>query len=135
MNSAYSNLYTWLKTGTPPPKAQPILTEKMEGKDEIMIKLDEHGNAMGGVRNPYVEYPVATWYGQSQPFDEESAFFCMLAGDSQPFDNDKIKSLYPTREDYVNKVNVMVDNMINVRFLTKSDGERIKKEAREINVW
>lgn len=129
MNSAYSNLYAWLRTGTPPPKAEPIIMESTN------IKLDEQGNALGGVRNPYVEYPIATWYGQSQPLDEESAFFCMLAGYSQPFDNGKIKSLYPAKEDYLNKVTAMADSMVNERFLTNADGERIKKEAERVKAW
>jgi hypothetical protein len=135
MNSAYNNLYTWLRTGTPPPRAEPIMTEKVEETDEILIKLDEYGNALGGVRNPYIEYPLATYYGQSRPLDEESAFFCSLAGYKEPFDHDKTKSLYPTREDYLNKVNAMADRMVTERLLTKSDGERIKKEAQEIKVW
>ena len=135
MDSAYSDLYTWLAAGTPPPEARPIMTEKVEGKDEIQVKLDKYGNAIGGVRNPYVEYPIAAWYGRSRPLDENSAFFCMLAGYSQPFDNDRIRGLYPTREDYLNKVNTMVDTMVTERFLIKSDGEKIKKEAEKVNVW
>jgi hypothetical protein len=132
MNSAFNNMYAWLRTGTPPPRSEPIMTEKVQGTDEIQIKLDEHGNALGGLRNPYVEYPLATYYGQSRPLDEESAFFCMLAGYKEPFDNDKIRSLYPTHEDYLNKVNAMTDKMVKERFLTESDGMRIKKEAQEI---
>ncbi|MFC1495337.1 alpha/beta hydrolase domain-containing protein [Thermodesulfobacteriota bacterium] len=135
MNSAYSNLYTWLRTGTPPPRAEPILAEKAEGKDEIEIMMDEHGNALGGVRNPYVEIPLATYYGQSRPLDQESGFFCMLAGYRESFDNAKIKSLYPTREDYLDKVNTMVDKMVEERFLTKSDGIRIKEEALRVKAW
>ncbi|MBN1831210.1 MAG: hypothetical protein JW896_03780 [Deltaproteobacteria bacterium] len=135
MNSAYNNLYIWLRTGTPPPKAEPIMTEKAEGIGEIQIKLDEYGNALGGVRNPYVEYPLATYYGQSRPLDEESAFFCMLGGYKEPFNHDKIKGLYPTREDYLNKVNAMVDEMVEERLLTESDGMRIRKETQEMKIW
>ena len=126
MNSAFNNLYAWMRTGTSPPVAEPMITENGE------VKLDENGNALGGVRSPYVDVPLATYYGQSQPLDEESGFFCMLAGYRKPFDNDKIKSLYPTRDDYLNKVNPMVDRMVKERFLTKSGGERIKKEAQEM---
>jgi hypothetical protein len=135
MNSAFDNIYTWLRTGTPPPRSEPLMTEKVEGTDEIQIKLDEHGNALGGVRNPYVEYPLATYYGQSRPLDEESAFFCMLAGYKEPFDKDKIKSLYSTRDDYLNKVNAMVDRMVKQRLLIESDGVRIKKEVQGIKGW
>jgi hypothetical protein len=135
MNSAFNNLYTWLRIGTLPPRSEPIMTEKAEGTDQILIRLDEHGNALGGVRNPYVDVPVATYYGQSRPLDEESAFFCMLGGYKEPFNSDKIKSLYPIREDYLDKVKAMADRMVTERFLTKSDGERIKKEAQRIEAW
>ncbi len=135
MNSAYNNLYAWVRTGAPPPKAEPILTEKVGEKGEIHISLDEYGNALGGVRHPYVEVPVATYYGQSQPLDEGSAFFCSLAGYKVPFDNSRIKTLYPTGEDYLNKINAMVDRMVEERFLTRSDGMRIKEEAQGIKAW
>lgn len=79
--------------------------------------------------------PLATYYGQSSPLDEESAFFCTLAGYKQPFDNAEIKSLYPSREDYLNKVNAMVDKMVRERFLIKSDGEKIKKGAQDVKAW
>ncbi|HJX34370.1 MAG TPA: alpha/beta hydrolase domain-containing protein, partial [Desulfatiglandales bacterium] len=135
MNSAYNNLYAWVRNGAPPPKAEPIVTEKAGEKDEFHVKLDEHGNALGGVRHPYVDFPVATYYGQSQPLDEGSAFFCSLAGYKAPFDNAKIQSLYPAREDYLNKVNAMADRMVEEGLLTKSDGERIKEEAQGIKAW
>ena len=135
MNSAYANIYTWLRTGTPPPRAEPMLTEQAEGEGGIRVKLDENGNAMGGLRNPYVEIPVATWYGQSRPLDQDSAFFCMLAGYSRPFDNDRIRSLYPAKEDYLSRVNTMVDSMVRERFLMASDGEKIKREAVELSAW
>ena len=135
MNSAFNNLYTWIRKGTPPPTAEPILIEKNADGNETNIKLDEFGNALGGVRNPYVDVPVATYYGQSRPLDEQSAFLCSLLGYREPFDNTKIKNLYPTREDYLSKVNAMVDGMVNERFLIKSDGKRIKKEVQGMNAW
>jgi len=135
MNSAYSNLYAWVRNGTPPPKAEPIVTEKAAGKDEFAVRLDEHGNALGGVRHSYVDVPVATYYGQSRPLDEGSAFFCSLAGYKVPFKNSKIKALFPTQKDYLNRVREMTDRMVKERLLTESDGMRIKKEAQEIKAW
>ena len=35
----------------------------------------------------------------------------------------------------MNKVNAMVDKMVEERFLTESDGMRIRKEAQENNDW
>jgi hypothetical protein len=135
MNSSFNNLYAWVRNNTPPPEADPIVTENVGEKGELRIKLDEHGNALGGIRHPYVDFPVATYYGQSRPLDEGSAFFCSLAGYKVPFDNAKIQGLYPAREDYLNKVNAMADRMVEERFLTRPDGMRIKEEAQRIKAW
>ncbi len=135
MNSAYQNLYAWIRTSAPPPKEEPIVTENAPGNKAVMVKLDEHGNALGGVRHPYVEAPVATYYGNSRAMDASSAFFCSLAGYRVPFDAEKIRSLYPAKEDYLKKVYDVTDKLIAERFLTQSDGERIKRAARDVNVW
>jgi hypothetical protein len=135
MNSAYQNLYEWIRTGTPPPKAEPIITEKVTDKDDIIVKLDEHGNALGGVRHPYVEAPVATYFGNSKALDETSGFFCSLAGYKVLFDASKIKTLYPTKEDYLKKVYDATDKLVAEKLLTESDGERIKQAAKDVNVW
>ncbi len=101
MNSAYNNLYARLRKGTPPPRAEPIETEEMTDSDGLLhIKLDE-----------------------------ASAFFCMPAGYKAPFGSDKIKGLYPTHGEYLNRVNAMVDKMVEERFLTESDGKRLKASA------
>ncbi len=135
MNSAYQNLYAWIRSGTPPPKAEPIVTERAADKNGIIIKLDEYGNALGGVRHPYVEAPVATYFGNSRAMDRASAFFCSLAGYKAPFDGEKIKSLYPAKEDYLKKVYDVTDKLVEERFLTESDGERIKIATKDVNGW
>jgi hypothetical protein len=134
MNSAYQNLYAWIRTGTPPPKAEPIVIENDPEKKGITIKLDEHGNALGGVRHPYVEAPVATYYGKSKALDEVSAFFCSLAGYKIPFDAAKIKALYPAKEDYLKKVYDVTDKLVADKLLTESDGERLKQATKDVNV-
>lgn len=135
MNSAFKNLYALISTGAEPPKTEPILTEKTPDKDTITIKLDENGNALGGVRHPYVEAPVATYFGNSKAMDEMSAFFCSLAGFKVPFDAEKMKALYPAKEDYLKKVYDVTDKLVAERLLTESDGERIKIAAKDINGW
>lgn len=135
MNSAYQNIYAWIRTGTPPPKAEPIVTEKAPDMNAVIVKLDEHGNALGGVRHSYVEAPVATYFGNSKPMDEASAFFCSLAGYKVPFDAEKIKTLYPAKEDYLKKVYDVTDKLVAEKFLTESDGERIKIATKDVNAW
>jgi len=135
MNSGFANLDTWVRSNRPPPRAQPIETGPGGNGPDLEVKLDKHGNSIGGLRTPYLDVPVATYYTSSEPADEESVRYCGTQGYKIPFEKEKIIALYPTRESYLSKVIGMVDSMVKERFLTESDGERIKREAEKLSVW
>jgi hypothetical protein len=48
-----------------PPKAERIKIEN-PGTPQARIALDQYGSAAGGVRTPYVEVPIATYYTTSK---------------------------------------------------------------------
>jgi hypothetical protein len=135
MNTAFASLDAWARSNIPPPKAQAIETRPGSNSPALEVKLDEHGNAVGGFRTPYLDVPVATYYARSKPADEKSRPFCDSQGYKVPFEKEKIKALYPTRESYLRKVNSMVDSMVKERLFTATDGEKIKKEAEKLSVW
>ena len=112
-----------------------IVTGPGSNSPDHEVKLDKNGNAVGGLRTPYLDVPVATYHTKSNPADEKSSSFCGTQGYKVPFEKEKIIALYPTRESYLSKVNGMVDSMVQERFLTKADGERIKKQAETLSVW
>ena len=135
MNAGFANLDTWARFNIPPPRAQVI--EAVPGSDSsvLEIKRDANGNAVGGLRTPYLDIPVASYHTSSKPADEQSSRFCTTQGYKVPFEKEKIMALYPTRESYLEKVNGMVDSMVKERYLIKADGEKIKKEAENLSVW
>ena len=135
MNAGFANLDAWVRFNIPPPKATAIETVRGSDSSVFEIKRDENGNAIGGLRTPYLEAPVATYHTSSKPADEESSRYCTTQGYKVPFEKEKIMALYPTRESYLNKVNGMVDSMVKERYLTKGDGEKIKKESEKLSVW
>jgi hypothetical protein len=135
MNAAFANLDAWARSDAPPPKAQVIETGPGSNSPDPEVKLDTHGNAIGGFRTPYLDVPVATYYTKSQPADEKSVRFCDTQGYKVPFEKEKIIALYPTRESYLSKVNQRVDSMVKQRFLTETDGKRIKKDAERLSLW
>jgi hypothetical protein len=47
-----------------------------------------------------------------------------------PFTAERLASLYPTKADYVGKVDASVDSLVGQRFITDADGRYIKQEAR-----
>lgn len=135
MNAGFANLDAWARSKIPPPRAQVIETGPGSNSSVLEIKRDENGNAIGGLRTPYLDVPVATYYTSSKPADEESVRYCDTQGYKIPFEKEKIMGLYPTRESYLSKVNDMVDSMVKQRYLTEGDGEKIKEEAEKLSVW
>jgi len=136
MSAAFANLDAWVKSNIAPPVAVRLKMNPAHGSWEPTwpptpppLELDKHGNAIGGVRSPNLDVPVATYYAFSTPVDGASALFCSLVGYKVPLKKDVISELYPTHESYVKKVTSKVDILVKARLLTKSDGQKIKNES------
>ena len=76
-------MHKWVNGEAEPPR----ITTMSPG-----LLRDQYGNAMNGVRLPELEVPIATYVGQG------------LAGATTPFTAAELNVLYPTHEDYVNKI-------------------------------
>jgi hypothetical protein len=85
----------WIEGGAPPP-SQPLIA--VSGNPPA-IERDEHGIAKGGVRLPDVDVPISSNSGYNAAAGLEA-----LTGSTQPFPSEKLKVLYPSHEDYVEKV-------------------------------
>ena len=58
---ALNHLIEWITKGTPPPHAPPIAVDRDASNDGSHLALDEYGNAKGGIRNVWVDVPIATY--------------------------------------------------------------------------
>jgi len=114
-----ANLEAWVRNGTPPPHQAPI--NVVNGAPV----LDQFGNVTGGYRTPYLDVPTSSWYGNST-----GASFCFIAGHEVPFTAAQLAALYPTKADYIAKVDASVDSLVAQRVITEADGRYIKQEAR-----
>jgi hypothetical protein len=140
MRGAFANLDAWARSNIAPPKGRRIKVEpppegsKPTWPPTVLVKVDKYGNAVGGVRSPYVDVPTGTYHTHSTPVnpkDPASGLFCALVGYKVPFKKDLLMKLYPTHEKYVKKVNKKVDKLVKARLITASDGQRIKNEAAQ----
>lgn len=99
--AAIHHLKNWMSTGIAPPTA-PRLQRDWLGS----IKKDANGNALGGLRLPEIEVPIAK-YGHANFTTGSLAFLdlfaCVAGGNTNAFDASKLKALYPTHADYVAK--------------------------------
>ena len=58
VNAAFANLDRWVRDGTPAPRAERVAV-KNGGTPQAAVATDEFGNAVGGVRSPYLDVPTA----------------------------------------------------------------------------
>ena len=122
LKAAFRALDNWIRTGEPAPTAERI-PRLDDGSD---VQRDEHGNAIGGIRTPYVDVPVATFSGGGQT----GSSFCGAFGTTALFDAATLAALYPTRQDYVDAMDAATDSAVAQGFILPEDGELIKAQAR-----
>ena len=58
-----------------------------------MIERDEHGNARGGIRTPFVDVPISALSGEPVPGGPP---LCRSFGSTTPLDAATLARLYPT---------------------------------------
>jgi hypothetical protein len=118
LRSAIHSLNQWVRTGTPP-ASMPKLDNKA---DLTGFNLDAQGNALGGIRTPFVDVPLAALSGIGQ----EGGSFCGLFGTTRSFTADELAALYPTAEDFIAKWNAATDAAVESGAILAVDAEHIK---------
>lgn len=137
LQAALSHLVAWVVEGTPPPEGQRI--EATEG-DETTIVRDERGNALGGVRSPLVDVPVATLSGDppgggtlDELVDDEEgdggSRLCALFGQTITFDRAQLVELYGTADDYLAAFGASAEEAVEAGFLLRDDADQLIEEA------
>lgn len=117
-NAGAVNLKKWTQGIEPPHTGRFVY----DGRN---IARDKFGNAIGGLRSPYVDTPTAT-YGLPP------GRACPYIGTKTPFDQDLLTSLYPSRNKYVADVAAQADRMARAGFLLQGDADQIKQEAEQV---
>jgi hypothetical protein len=112
---ALNHLFRWVDEGIVPPRADRVWLDRNVDNDGSQMILDEHGNARGGIRNPYVDVPTATYTPinvAADPLpDEVSAYveangamgagiMCRLSNYQYPIAADELRELYDSPRDY-----------------------------------
>jgi Alpha/beta hydrolase domain len=127
-NAAMAALLRWVEDGKAPPRAPRIRTT---GDDGTTIVRDEHGIAVGGIRTPSVDAPVAVLSGESQV---QSAPLCAIFGSTTPLDAATLSSLYPTKEAYLRAFDKALDRAIDEGFVRRADRAEFAAEARTVTL-
>jgi hypothetical protein len=124
--AALRGLDTWVRTGTPPPVG-PLLS--VQSTSPLVLQRDAAGNALGGVRTPHVDAPVATLTGINS-----GPGFCRLFGSTEPLTNQQLLARYPTKEAFVAAWKAALDTAVAGGFLLQPDADDLLAAAQASSV-
>lgn len=124
VQAALAALTAWVRTGAAPPSAPPLQARDAEHPAPV---LDAHGIAVGGVRTPWVDVPMARTSGiTTQQSPMSSRFGC-----GEPFDNATLRRLYPGGADeYLRGFTHALDAAVESGFILAADRGEILELAR-----
>lgn len=125
MSIGLHHLLRWVDEGIVPPRADRILLDRNVDNDGSQMVLDEHGNGLGGIRNPYVDVPVASYVAvntaQNPPIGNPNwwiaenangaAIMCRLSAYQVPLSEAELRTLYGTPADYVRSIEKRLDEL------------------------
>lgn len=118
LRAALRALDAWIRTGV-----APAGMPKLENNAEITgYATDANGVALGGIRTPYVDVPLAVLSGLGQ----EGGGFCGLFGTTTTFTAEQMDALYPTADDFVAKWNEATDAAVAAGAILEIDAEAVK---------
>lgn len=105
----------YLTTGQLPPSA-PRIERDATGN----VVRDENGLAKGGIRHPFVQVPISL----------NQATGCPLFGFYRAWSAEKIRSMYPTHDDYVSKVTAWASDEVGRGWLVPEDAADVIAKAQ-----
>jgi Alpha/beta hydrolase domain len=125
VQAALRALVSWTAAGTPPPAAPPI---QFESERPPVIARDKAGNALGGVRTPLVDVPVAALSGEGPPGKPLG----WLVGQTVPLPADELVRRYGDRAGYLAAFTESLDTAIAAGFVLPEDRAALLGQANEI---
>ena len=125
-----NHLIEWITKGTPPPHAPPIAVDQDTASDGSHLALDEFGNAKGGIRNVWVDVPIATYgvFGKGKTTAQDR--LCMLAGTEVPLPADTRRKLYRDNVDYAERVNRRLQQLVSEGWFLPEYVDTVKADVK-----
>ena len=125
VQAALRALVNWAAAGTPPSAAPPI---QFESEHPPVIARDKAGNALGGVRTPLVDVPVAALSGEGPPGKPLG----WLVGQTVPLPADELRRRYGDQAGYLAAFTESLDTAIAAGFVLPEDRAALLGQANEI---
>ena len=131
---ALNHLVEWITKGTLPPHAPPIEVDRDASNDGSHLALDERGNAKGGIRNAWVDVPIATYgvFGKGKTTAQDR--LCMLAGTEVPLSADTMRKLYRTSSDYTERVDRRLQQLVSEGWFLPEYVDAVRNDVKATRI-
>lgn len=114
--AAVHYLDRWLRDGTPPPQGP-----RYQFDDAGALARDADGNALGGIRLPPIEVPVASYRSD----------LCDLGGITIPFTALELQQRYPSHADYYCRMKAAAERSLAEGFLLPEDAADLMQRVEQ----
>jgi hypothetical protein len=120
LRAAVVALNNWVIAGKAPPQSP-----RLKMSSATTLVTDQNGEAVGGVRTPQVQAPIAVVSG----VPAGGGGFCVLFGKTVPFSSAKLAKLYPTHALFVHKWDRAVAAAVAAGYLLPADAKNLDDVA------
>lgn len=124
--AALHHLVDWVANGNVPPTAPRL---ELSSASPPVLARDDQGIAIGGIRSPLVDVPVAVLSGD---LVEGATGFCALFGSTTPFDAAALAKLYPTGADYLKAFRASTQQAVDGGFLLDAEARTMIANAEAV---
>ncbi len=139
----------WVQTGEAPPRAPRFeyLSRRAAGvhgrmAEALPIVRDDDGNAVGGVRTPWVDVPAATYLPHSTPRPgaclpadsapyTDPAFLADLIGHMVPYSEGALERRYLSRSGYMTRFVARCEELVAERWLLPEEADQLIHDTEE----
>jgi hypothetical protein len=147
MSVALNHLFQWVDEGVTPPRADRIWMDRNTANDGSHMALDEFGNALGGIRNTYVDVPVKQYTvrneGADPPITNAHPFvasrpaaarnqLCGLAGYEITLSKEEIREMHGDERNYRAKVEQRYDALVREGWALPVYKDLILSDANDV---
>ena len=123
--AAFEHFHNWVRGGAVPPVQARIEFESGDA-DPPVIRRDQFGNALGGIRLPDFAVPTGEHMGTGK-----GDVLASLVGFSRSFTAAELTELYPNREAYLSRWHAALDDGVAAGFILPEDAPAMKAVADE----
>jgi hypothetical protein len=118
LDAAFYQLNRWVTQGIVPPVAPRLQTSS---SNPVVFATDPNGNALGGIRTPAVNAPIAALSGRPPGGNS----FCFLFGTTTSFTTEQLAALYPSHRAFETAWTKATKSAQAAGFLTKADAKEL----------